>query len=474
MEKNTPQIVWFKNDLRILDQPALHAAASTGRPIIALYILDESIGHAARWWLHHSLNALRTELKMIGGKLILRRGDAVTIITEMALQTGAKSVFWNRSYEPASRKQEESLCSELWKRNIESHHFNGALLIEPWEISNKQGGYYKVFTQYWKTCLKIIEPSKPLPKTERIVPYQHAMPTDEQADWQLLPSHPDWSQGFYIAWHPGEKGALDTLQNFLEGKLSEYDHQREFPAEPGTSLLSPHLRFGEISPRVIWQALRLQSIQQGDSLAAISSERFLTELGWREFSYYLLYHFPELPQKPFNARFEAFPWREDMGLLKAWQKGRTGYPIVDAGMRQLWQIGWMHNRVRMIVASFLTKDLRITWQAGADWFLDTLVDADLANNSASWQWVAGCGADAAPYFRIFNPVLQGQKFDPHGTFIKRWIPELKDLPQKYIHCPWEAPPLILRSCGLTIGKDYPLPIVDHSQARLDALEAFRA
>ncbi|MBA2728555.1 MAG: deoxyribodipyrimidine photo-lyase [Parachlamydiaceae bacterium] len=474
-----PKIVWLRNDLRLTDHPALHAASSTGQPLIVLYVLDDhapgkwKMGGASRWWLHHSLKSLRDDLHSLGGKLILRRGDTLKIIPEMAVELKSQGIYWNRGYEPYARRQEEQISKALEQQSIDVSTYNGNLLFEPWEISNKQGSYYKVFTQYWKCCKKMNEASEPLSKPSKIEFYKGKVISEDLKDWNLLPEKPNWAKGFEELWQPGEKHAIKNLDRFMEYAIADYDIKRDFPSEVGTSQLSPHLHFGEISPKMIWKALESMNLSHKSAAAQASIERYLTEIGWRDFSYYLLYHFPKLPDEPFNSRFAEFPWHENAEHLHAWQKGLTGYPIVDAGMRQLWHTGWMHNRVRMIVASFLTKDLLIPWQKGASWFWDTLVDADLANNSASWQWVAGCGADAAPYFRIFNPVLQSIKFDPTGEYIKKWVPELQHIPAKSIHSPWEIPELLLRAYGVELGKTYPYPIVNHAKARIDALEAFK-
>lgn len=471
-----PLIVWFKHDLRIADHPALHAAAETGRPLIAVYIFDEEVpgewqlGAASKWWLQQSLKSLSRDLEKLGGRLILRRGQYKQVLQSLLSEVRASAIFWNRGYEPYMRSQEEQLSKSLEEQNIQVNTFNGNLLIEPWEISNKQGKYFKVFTHYWNSCLKILEPPHPLPKPPKIDFYKGAVHSDELSDWGLAEENGHRFKEFRNYWQPGETAATNRCHEFLKNALGDYDIKRDFPAEIGTSQLSPHLHFGEISPKMIWQAL--EDSKNSSSRAASSKGRYLAELGWREFSYYLLYHFPKLPKEPFNERFSNFPWRKNAELLQAWQSGLTGYPVVDAGMRQLWHTGWMHNRVRMIVASFLTKDLLIPWQKGAEWFWQTLVDADLANNSASWQWVAGCGADAAPYFRIFNPALQSKKFDAAGDYIKRWVPELKNLPSKYLHAPWEVSSSLLSDYGVVLGKTYPFPIVDHAKARLEALAAF--
>jgi len=374
--------------------------------------------------------------------LILRRGDPYKVLNSLQKETKAE-IYTNRCYEPEAIEIEGKL------KNIKT--FNGTLLIEPWEISPKTAPYFKVFTPFWKQCLKVLEPSKPLPSPKYEL-YSGKLESDTLDQWKLLPNNPNWAEGIKTYWNIGEKEAHERLEEFIETALENYDHERNLPAVDGTSRLSPYLHFGQISPRQIWS--RVMGLQGADP--------FVREIGWREFSYHLLYHFPSLPNKPFNEQFSAFKWDDDERLFEAWTKGMTGYPIVDAGMRQLWEIGWMHNRVRMIAASFLTKDLFIPWQRGAEWFWDTLVDADLANNSASWQWVAGCGADAAPYFRIFNPVLQSQKFDPEGEYIKKWVPELQDLDKKSVHQPW-----------LVEGLSYPKPIVEHKEARDEALRRYK-
>lgn len=461
-------IVWFRQDLRSTDNPALAEACSTHQYIIPLYIYaQESLGAAQHWWLHHSLLALQKELKKQGLDLCLKQGPALSIIQALLKSHKIDAVYWNRCYEPQSIQRDQQLKAALRAQGVHVASFNGSLLNEPWTVKNKSGGYFKVFTPYWKQCIRQTTlPATSLIKTHPSTPTSIS---DQLADWQLLPQKPNWAIEFPKHWQPGEQGAMDNLTFFIENHLQGYKDARNNPSKAATSRLSPHLHFGEISPWKIWNAIKEASINPNCDLR--SAEHFLAELGWREFSYYLLYHFPELPNKNFRQEFDAFPWQKNEVLLKCWQKGMTGFPIVDAGMRELWHTGYMHNRVRMIAASFLIKDLLIDWRAGADWFYNTLLDADLANNSASWQWVAGTGADSAPYFRIFNPTLQGEKFDPQGEYIKRWLPELAQVPKQWIHKPWDAPPQIL---PLTLGKDYPYPVVEHTLARKIALQHYQS
>lgn len=477
---NSTAIVWFRSDLRLADNPALTAAAAQDRRVIPVYILEEGtgdpwpLGAAARWRLHQSLKTLAADIAALGGRLILRRGQPAEILPRLATEAGAAAVYWNRRYEPAAIARDRSLKTALKAGGLTVETFNGALLFEPWEIKTGAGGPYKVFTPFWRACrTTAAEPAEPLPPPARLpFPTAAAVASDRLDDWKLTPSAPDWAAEMTQAWDAGEKAAEARLTAFLDGPAAGYGASRDFPGTEGVSRLSPYLRFGEISPRRIWRAARLKAAAA--PAAAAGAESFLRELGWREFSYHLLYHFPHIPDAPFNEKFAGFGWAADAAGLTAWRKGLTGYPIVDAGMRQLWRTGWMHNRVRMIVASFLVKDLLISWREGAAWFWDTLIDADLANNSASWQWVAGCGADAAPYFRIFNPVTQGSKFDPDGAYVRRWVPELAALPQQWIHHPWDAPRLTLAAAGVTLGETYPAPIVDHATARDRALAELAA
>lgn len=458
-------IVWFRQDLRISDNPALRNAVQQNKTIIPLYIFDTSIpkkhqlGGAQRWWLYHSLTSLTTQLQKYQNKLILRQGEPLKILLAIIKKTNANTIYWNRCYEPYAIKRDQKIQELLEKNGIMVKTFNGSLLFEPWEIKNNSGNYFKVFTPFWKKCLSQKEPAFPLDKP-KIPKLRLNIPTENLKNWQLLPEKPDWATGIKETWQAGEPHAQQQLKTFVAKKLIHY-HQRDFAALDVTSMLSPYLHFGEISPRQIWHAVQIATLKNVALTA--NTKKFLSELGWREFSYHLLYHFPTLAEDSFRKDFENFPWQKKLSHLKAWQQGKTGYPIVDAGMRQLWYCGWMHNRVRMIVASFLIKDLLIDWRIGAAWFWDTLVDADLANNSASWQWVAGSGADASPYFRIFNPTLQGKKFDPQGDYVKRWLPELKNLPKKFIHEPWLAPE----------KTDYPAPIIQHEHARKIALAQYK-
>ena len=465
-----PVIVWFRQDLRLADNPALAAAARSGRPVIPLYVLEANpasrpLGGAARWWLDKSLRARSADLAARGGRLVLRRGDAARIVETLAAETGASGVYWNRLYDPATIERDGDLKAALKSVSVEAASGSAALLNEPWTVKTGTGGDYKVFTPYWRAALGQVGLVEPEPAPGALPPPAAHPDSDTLDDWALHPHGPDWSGGF-AAWTPGEAGAWSALRRFLDGGLADYPEGRDRPAEPATSRLSPHLHWGEIGPRQIWRAL---ADHRADGVAA---EKFRSELGWREFNHHVLYHRPTLPTDAFKPAFDAFPWRTDPAALAAWSRGRTGYPIVDAGMRELWVTGWMHNRVRMIVASFLTKHLLLDWRAGEAWFWDTLVDADIAQNAANWQWVAGCGADAAPYFRIFNPVLQGEKFDADGRYVRRWAPELARLPDRFLHRPWEAPAAVLAAAGVELGRTYPRPIVDHAAARRRALEAF--
>ncbi len=470
-------VVWLRQDLRLLDNPALYHACTLNQPTLIIYILDETLyplGGAQRWWLHYSLEALQKNLSKQKSALILKKGDPEKILLHLIKTENISHVFWNHCYEPLTMARDFKLKQLLKQMGVTIESFNGSLLNEPENIKNQENSFFKVFTYYWKYCClhQKIKPLMPKPKFINLVHHsKNTLDSDDLSTWNLLPQNPDWSTGLKKHWKPGEIGAKKQLKNFIQSNLMDYAHGRDFPEQLKTSLLSPHLHFGEISPWQIYYTIKQIEIQNPATSKSI--ERYLIELGWREFSYYLLYHYPQLPEKNFKTQFDKFQWINNKRLLKAWQKGKTGYPIVDAGMRQLWHTGYMHNRVRMIAASFLTKHLLIDWRVGAAWFWDTLVDADLANNSASWQWVAGSGADAAPYFRIFNPVLQGEKFDASGGYVRTWIPELKKLPNKYIHKPWEASKSILNTANIILGIDYPLPIVEHSKARQDALERYQ-
>ena len=480
----SPAIVWFRDDLRLTDQPALMRAVESGRPLICAYVDDAGDdagrppGGAARWWLHASLRELDASLARHGGRLLLLRGAAPREIERLAVETGAAAVYWNRRYVLPHRDADRALKATLKAQGRVVESCNGALLNEPWEVLTEAGTPFRVFTAYWRAARRRGMVAVPLPEPGRIVFFpwpnhvrERAVALDALA---LEPRAPDWAGGLRDAWpEPGESGALRQLTHFVGTALAGYADARDRPDRPATSRLSPYLRFGNLSPRQVWHAAQAEARAAGAAVAG-DADKFLSELGWREFSYAMLYHFPALATRNFRAQFDAMPWRHDPAALRAWQRGRTGYPLVDAGMRELWATGWMHNRVRMVVASFLVKHLLIDWRAGEAWFWDTLVDADPANNAESWQWVAGCGADAAPYFRIFNPVLQGRTCDPHGAYVRRWVPELAALDDTAIHAPWTASPLQLAAAGVRLGIDYPEPIVEHGAARRRALDALAA
>ncbi|MDF2119483.1 deoxyribodipyrimidine photo-lyase [Roseiarcaceae bacterium H3SJ34-1] len=474
-----PSIVWLRNDLRLADNPAVQAAFASGAPPLFIYVLDDSgkaraPGGASRWWLHHSLAALAAGLERIGGRLDVLRGDPLQLIPALAAAFGAKHVMWTRRYDAAGIHMDTQIKSALTPRGIAAESFNGQLLYEPWTMKTKTGGPYRVFTPFWRACQALPPPAEPLRAPRRLA----AVAWNKQAparvaldDLALLPTKPDWAGGLCEEWTPGEAGAGKRLLDFLDDAFLHYADERDRPGRLSTSRLSPHLAFGEISPRQIWHAA--QHAAAKSAAAAHNVDKFISEIGWREFSYHLLFHNPELAQKNFQTRFDEFPWRAATKDLKAWQQGKTGYPIVDAGLRELWKTGFMHNRVRMIAASFLIKHLMIDWREGERWFWDTLVDADPANNAASWQWVAGSGADAAPFFRVFNPILQGEKFDPEGEYIRRFVPELAKCPSDVIHKPWLAPAKVLQEANIKLGDTYPKPVVDHAKARERALAAFK-
>ncbi len=479
----TPTLLWFRHDLRLQDNPALGAALSRGAPVIPVYILDDAgegawrAGGASRWWLHHSLAALAAALGERGSRLVLARGDTGEILRRLLRSTGAGALFWNRRYEPAIIARDAKLTAEFAAASVEVKSFNAGLLHEPHTIANKQGKPYQVFTPYWRHCLTLPVAAPTRLPAGVAIPGPARWPESAELDaLELLPAVA-WDGGLRETWTPGEVGAARRLRQFAAGAMAAYDDARNIPGRDGTSMLSPWLHFGEISPRQVWAAVQARSRDTGVFPPSNGARVFLSEVGWREFAHHLLFHFPHTPEQPLRPDFAAFPWAKDPGgvKLRAWQRGQTGYPIVDAGMRQLWHTGWMHNRVRMIAASFLVKHLRLSWTHGAAWFWDTLVDADLASNTLGWQWTAGCGADAAPYFRVFAPVLQGRKFDPGGDYVRRWVPELARLPAEYLHAPWEAPAAVLAGAGLHLGRTghYPLPVVDHAVARAEALAAFK-
>jgi deoxyribodipyrimidine photo-lyase len=474
MTDQKPIIVWFRQDLRVADNPALSAAVNTGQPVIPVYILDDETpgdwkpGGAARWWLHHSVKVLAESLDDLGGTLILRAGNAKSVIADLFQECDAAGVYWNRCYEPFAIARDKEIKASLQDAGLEVKSFNGSLLHEPWTIKTKAGGFYKVYTRYWHACRDKGTPEYPIDAPKKIISPDGLPRSDELDDWSLLPTKPDWAQGFRDRWTPGELGAQQRLDAFLDEAADQYIEQRNLPAVLGTSNMSPYLHIGDISPRQIW----FQTVKKMNWTN--ETEAFLKEIVWREFAYHVFYYLPDLPEKPMNQKFAEFPWVDDPDALKAWQNGMTGYPMVDAGMRELWQTGHMHNRVRMIVGSFLVKHLLLPWQDGEAWFWDTLVDADLAVNAFSWQWIGGCGADAAPYFRIFNPITQGEKFDGEGEYVRKFIPEIADLPNKYLFSPWEAPSDVLEDAKVELGKTYPKPIVAHKAARERALDAFKS
>ncbi len=472
---DAPTIMWFRQDLRLADNPALVHACSSGNKVVALFILDDvsaaawTMGSASRWWLHHSLASLAEDLDRRGATLILRRGSTRDVIKSVVAETGATRVFTSRCYEPWARALETQVHDDLKAAGVTFKRFAGSLMFNPDWVRTKTNSAFKVFTPFWR-AVSGTEVRTPIAAPDEI--HQPAvLPRSESLNaWDLLPTKPDWAGGLRDTWQPGEAQAVDRLDTFLDNAIGNYTDKRNRPDIVGTSRLSPYLHFGEISPATCWH--RARDIAKNDQKLSAGLETFLKELAWREFSYYLLFHWPNMPEVSFRPEFENFPWSGTDDQLRAWQSGQTGYPVVDAGMRELWTTGWMHNRVRMVTASFLIKHLLISWREGAAWFWDCLVDADLASNSASWQWVAGSGADAAPYFRIFNPQKQGETFDPAGDYVRRWVPEIAKLPDKYLHAPWNAPPDILAHAGITLGKTYPRPIVDHTQARAAALAAF--
>jgi len=470
-----PAIVWLREDLRIADNPALHAAVASKRPLILLYVLDDEtpakwrVGGASRWWLHHSLAALSRDLEKRGASLTLRRGRADRMLFDLVAETGAKLVFWNRTYEPYAIARDTALKQALGAQGIEVESRSGALMHEPWTVKTKAGEPFKVFTPFWRACLQMdLRALAAAPK--KLEKWVGEIASERLEDWGLLPARPNWAKTFDDAWTPGEAGAREALTAFVEERLQHYAEARDQMGVDGTSRLSPHLHFGEISPVQVRRAVEAAVVHE--PALQRGADKFLSELGWRDFSANLLFHWPTLPEANWREQFDGFSWRDDNEAFVAWTKGLTGYPIVDAAMRELWITGYMHNRARMIVASFLIKHLLIDWRRGEAWFWDTLVDADLANNAASWQWVAGSGADASPYFRIFNPITQGERYDADGAYVRRWVPELAKLDNDVLHQPWTADPKTLAAAGVELGKNYPEPIVDHAAARARALAAF--
>ncbi len=468
-----PIIVWFRQDLRLSDNPALyHAAVSDEAPVLPIYILDDeaagahAMGAASRWWLHYALESLKTQLE---GNLHIFQGNTEEIIADLLKHTDASALHYNRCYEPWRTEQDAGIIQLCEQHDVSTHHFNGSLLWEPWDIAKKDGTPYKVFTPYYrKGCLGARAPREPLAAPQHIAFAKAPQGAMSITKLRLLPNIP-WDKALEPHWNISEAGAQSRLYEFIEEGLPDYKEGRNYPALPHISRLSPYLHHGQISPHQVWYAVEHLEAQKDKN-----HDHFQSELGWREFSHHLLHHFPDLPTKNLQSKFDAFPWRTDADALRCWQRGITGYPMVDAAMRQLWQTGYMHNRLRLLAASFLVKNLRLHWHEGEAWFWDCLVDADLANNSASWQWIAGCGADAAPYFRIFNPVTQGHKFDKGGEFTRHYVPELKHLPDKYLFSPWEAPEHVLEGAGVKLGSTYPRPVVDMQASRDAALEAFHS
>ena len=464
-------VMWFRQDLRLADNPALTNALEDGKTL-PIFILDnvnskEHVnGAASKWWLHHSLSKLNKSLK---NKLCFFVGNPIDILDEIHKQFEISNIFWSRCYEPWRIKRDKKVKKYFNDQNVNVNTFNGSLLWEPWNIGKKDGTPYKVFTPYYrKGCLNSDKPRMPLPVpnlSNLISIDNHDLKIE---DLELMPNH-NWYNKMISLWSPGEEGAHSKIEEFISNGLNNYKEGRNFPSNQNVSQLSPHLHFGEVSPNQVWYRAKTKEGKLGIKK---DLDHFLSELGWREFSFNLLYHFPFLPKENLQKKFDNFPWDNDKDKLKKWQKGLTGYPIVDAGMQELWQTGYMHNRLRMVVGSFLVKNLLLHWHHGERWFWDCLIDADLASNSAGWQWIAGSGADAAPYFRIFNPITQGQKFDPDGKYTRKYLPVLNDMPDKFLFNPWEAPEDVLRSAGVKLGENYPLPIVEIGSSRQKALEAF--
>ena len=471
--KNKTSIYWFRQDLRLNDNPALTASVKNGT-IIPIYILDNDnskdhkMGEASRLWLHYSLIELNKQLE---SKLIVVQGNPEDILFDICSKETVTNIFWNRVYEPWGIDRDKKIKENLSKENIEINSFNGSLLWEPWDALKDDGTPYRVFTPFFRRgCMNATAPRRPIPKPEKINYHEiKNFKSYEISDLNLLPTR-EWKDDLLTNWDVGEKGAQSRLDEFVENELNGYKEGRNFPINKNVSRLSPYLHWGEISPNTVWY--KVKDREENGIGNSKDNDHFLSEIGWREFSNSLLFHFPKLPRENLQKKFDKFPWRYDKEKLIAWKKGKTGYPIVDAGMRELWSTGYMHNRLRMVVGSFLVKNLLLHWHEGEKWFWNCLLDADLANNSASWQWIAGCGADAAPYFRIFNPITQGLKFDPEGTYIRKFIPEISELPNKYIFNPWEAPKEILEKANIRLGKNYPNPLVDLKSSREEALSAF--
>lgn len=457
-------IVWFRHDLRVHDNLALTQACNDYESILPIYIFDNKtsvLGEAQCWWLHHSLQALTLELKKINLTLVLRQGQPFEILDTLTDELNIHTIVWNRHYEPLAVKQDSRIKLAMEKKGLEVKAFNSCYLINPEDIKNKQGGFFKVCAPFWQHCLRVL--TRPNVTTIKTSPKLVKIKSETLSDWNLLPTQPNWASDFENCWQPGELGARKKLKQFMQASINHYDTKRNFPAVEATSRLSPHLHFGEISPQEIMRSIDKQQLSKE------ACDSFLRELGWREFSNYLLYHYPSLDKENYKPKFDHFPWERNSKHLRDWQKGMTGYPIVDAGMRELWATGYMHNRLRMITASFLIKDLLIDWRTGAAWFLNTLVDADLASNTINWQWVSGSGIDASIYTRVFNPLLQSQRFDPDGDYIRQWVPELSQVKTAAIHSPWSES----SATKIALDNAYPKPIVEHQAAKSEALYRYK-
>ncbi|MEO1043246.1 MAG: deoxyribodipyrimidine photo-lyase [Pseudomonadota bacterium] len=472
-----PVLVWLREDLRLSDNPALRHAADTGRPVVCLYVLDDetpgpwAMGGAQRWWLHHSLRTLQEAINKIGGVLILKRGRGEEVVPEVCKELAATAVYWNRRYMSWQIEQDKGLKAALSDDGVDVESFNGRLLNEPWTIKTKTGGPYRVYTPYWKQ-VQTLDLEDAIPAVRKLKAPSPLPASDDLVSWNLLPTNPNWAAGFEPIWEPGEAAALRRWRAWVKTYAGRYNSERNRPDLDSTSRMAPHIHFGEISIKMMYRDV--SALMADGAIDAEEGKTFLSELVWREFSYHLLFYNPDMFDLPLNKKFTEFSWENSDRYFEAWTKGMTGYPIVDAGMRQLYQEGHMHNRVRMIVGSFLVKDLLVDWRRGMAWFWDTLVCADAAANTASWQWVAGCGADAAPFFRVFNPVTQGEKFDPDGAYVRRHVPELAHVPAKHIHAPWKAPKDVLEQAGVRLGDSYPEPMVDHARMREEALSRYQA
>ncbi len=479
MTSSAPSIVLFQYDLRLADNPALSAAVHRKEALICLYVWNQKAagydmpGAASRWWIHHSLQSFSDHLKTAGNDLTIRLGTTLEVLSNLLREFPKSHVFWNQSCEPTGQEIERELLTFLETEKIEGHRFHGNTLVDPTTILTQTHNPYRVFTPFWKRLQGTLSLSPPLPAPRTLPPQPSVPPKSLPLDSLKLLPKIDWAEGIRKRWTPGEHGAQTALRKFLRNPAKFYAMDRDRPDLPHTSRMSPHLHFGEISPGKIWHAIQHAKQINRNAQDRKSYDTYLRQIVWREFAQYLLRHFPHTVNEPLYSAYHNFPWRLETDSLRSWQQGLTGFSIVDAGMRELWQTGWMHNRVRMITASFLTKDLLLPWQKGAKWFWNTLVDADLANNTLGWQWVAGCGADASPFFRIFNPITQGIKFDSDGRYVRKWVPELTGLPCRWIHQPWEAPPLVLAEANISLGETYPYPMIDHAAARNQALIAYR-